>query len=48
MYGTFCGCDALLRTPFLPAMRPPPEIQIAQTGFLSPDATIAMRRRKWV
>jgi hypothetical protein len=48
MYGAFCGRDALLRPASLPAMRPPPEIQIAQTGFLSPDATIAMRRRKWV
>ena len=48
MYGAFCGCDALLRPPFLPAMRLPPEIQIAQTGFFSPGATIAMRRRKWV
>jgi len=48
MCGAFCGCDALLLSSFLPAMRPPPEIQIVQTGFFSPDATIAMRRRKRV
>lgn len=48
MYGAFCGCDALLRPAFLPAERLPLEFQIAQTGSLSPDATIAKRWRKQV